>query len=161
MSVVQDILRSYRAPGDVVLKRLSGVTESTALANLMGATLLIFAAQWPSMGREAHFDPSIPFEARIGAAILGVLFIFPLVSYVISGVIWVVLRLFRPIGGLPVRFAFFWAMLAATPLWLAHGFLKGFLGTGVFIDIVGILVILAFLWVLFGGLRAIMTEIKK
>ena len=155
MSVVRDIWRSYRTPGDVVVGRLEGLTESKALAILMGATLLIFAAQWPNMGREAHFDPSIPFEARIGAAILGVLFIFPLASYVIAGLLWAVLRLFTNVGGLPIRFAFFWAMLAATPLWLAHGFLKGFLGSGGIVDFTGILVLISFVVILVGGIRAI------
>ena len=156
MSVVQDIFRSYRTPGAVYLERLPGVTEANAFAILVGATLIIFASQWPRIARDAHFDPSIPFDARIGGAILGIVFVYPLVAYVFAGLLWMALRLVgKGVSGVAVRLALFWSLLAATPFWLAHGFLAGFLGQGAIVDIVGIAVIVAFVFVLVGALRAL------
>ena len=155
MSVVADIWLSYRKPDQVGRERLARTSEASALACLMGAVLLIFIAQWPRLGREAHFDPSVPFDARLGAALLGIVFILPLVAYVFSGVLWLVQRAFGfGLTGLQVRAALFWTFLAVTPLWLVHGFLSGFVSGSVVVDVVGFATLVAFVAILVAGMRA-------
>ena len=90
-------------------------------------------------------------------ALLGAVFILPLLAYVLAGVLWMIMKMFPgEASGLEVRTAFFWALLAATPVWLLHGLLKGFIGQGVAVSIVGAIVLLTFLGILVGGFRALL-----
>ena len=157
MSIVADILKSYRQPVQVARKRQSIGTEATALATLMGSALLIFVAQWPRLARDAHFDPSVPMDARIGGALLGILFIFPLAAYVFSGILFLFVRLFsKQVTGISMRLALFWSFLVVSPLWLVYGLLVGFLGAAPVIDVLGIMILAMFLIVLISSVKAAM-----
>ncbi len=159
MSLVSDILRSYRAPGLVARNRVSHSSEAKALATLMCASLIIFVAQWPRLAREAHFDPSMPLDARIVGALFGLLFIMPLAAYVFGMIIWMSVRVIRgPVPGLHVRVALFWSLLVVAPLWLAHGFFAGLFDKSVAVDVIGLIALLAFIGVLFGALRGVSDQ---
>lgn len=156
MSLVADILRSYRAPRRVVEDRLPFATEGSALGTLMVACALIFVSQWPGLARAAHFDPTVPLDARLGGALFGLMFVLPLLAYGLAGGIWVLVRMASgPISGLSVRFALFWALFAASPLWLLYGLASGFDGKSVATEALGLVALLAFLAILVGGLRAV------
>ena len=132
MSVTTDIARTYRAPGRVLRDRLRhGATEAHALAILVAACILMFVAQWPRLSRLAFEDPSIPLQARLSGALLGWLFIMPLILYLVAPVPHLIAR---PFGGkgtwFGARMALFWAALAAAPLWLLNGLVEGFIGPG-------------------------------
>jgi hypothetical protein len=123
MSVVLDILRTYRAPRDVQARRIAaGPREDRALAILLAACALIFVAQWPRLSREAFLDPSIGLDARMAGALFAWILIMPLVFYALSIILTLILR----VPGHAVRMALFWALLASTPLWLLAGLLAGF-----------------------------------
>ena len=123
MSVVLDIIRTYRAPREVQARRVTGAPrEDRALAILLAACALIFVAQWPRLSREAFLDPSITLEARMAGALFAWILIMPLVFYALSIVLTLILRM----PGHAVRMALFWALLASTPLWLLAGLLAGF-----------------------------------
>ena len=78
MSVIQDVLRSYRAPRAVFQRRLGiGPREDRALAVLMGACLLVFAAQMPRLARQAH-ETGEELNMLMGATLLAWIFIMPL-----------------------------------------------------------------------------------
>jgi hypothetical protein len=156
MSLSADILRSYRAPREVLRRHLTaGPREDRALVYLVVACLLFFLAQWPAMSRAALLDPSVPFEARVGGALTGVLFMLPLLSYALAFLLWLVLRPFGPISAYGARLALFWAMLAVSPLMLAQSALTAALGApGAAMQFLGVLVMAAFLFILVGGLRA-------
>ena len=53
------------------------------------------------------------------------------------------------------RLALFWALLAASPLWLLNGLVAGFVGPGLQQDIVGGVALLAFLALWLRGLWAL------
>lgn len=159
MSLTADILRSYRAPRRVVHRQLqAGRREDRALVYLMSACVLIFIAQWPALSRAAQLDPSVPFDARLGGALMGVLFVLPLLAYAISFLLWLALRLFGPVERYGVRLALFWAMLAVSPLMLAQSALSSIVGTGGVVLLFGLGVLAAFLVILVAGLRAALED---
>jgi hypothetical protein len=156
VSLSADLLRSYRAPRRVLRRQLdAGPREDRALLYLVLACLLFFVAQWPAMSRAALIDPTVPFEARIGGALFALLFILPLLSYALAFLLWLALRPFAPISAFGARLALFWAMLAVSPLVLAQSALTAAMGApGSATRIFGLLVLGAFLAILWGGLRA-------
>jgi hypothetical protein len=156
VSIVLDIVKTYVQPREVQARRMSGeVREDRALVSLFAACGLIFVAQWPRLSREAFLDPSIPFDARLAGALFGWLMLMPLVFYVLSLLLQLVLRVLgqRP-HGYCVRSALFWALLASTPLWLLAGLMLGFAGTGTGSVVTGALALGAFLIFVLAGLMA-------
>lgn len=152
MTVSADILESYASPGRVMRRKLAeGVHEDRALASLMAALALIFLGQWPGLMRAARLDPSVPFDARVGGALMGLLFLAPLIGYALAALIRLVIR---AMGGhaswFAARLALFWSLLAASPLMLVQGLVAGLIGPGPLLTGLGLLVLAAFLW-LFGG----------
>lgn len=132
MSIVRDILRTYRAPREVLGARIgASVREDRALAVLMGACAVIFVAQWPRLAREAYLDAAIGLDARIMGALFAWIVIAPLAFYVFAFVVHLVLRAAgRPATGYAVRMAVFWGLLAAGPLFLLTGLVSGLIGAG-------------------------------
>ncbi len=128
MSVVLDILRTYRAPREVQARRIEGgPREDRALAILLAACGVIFVAQWPRFAREAFLDSSVSLEARMAGGLFGWILVMPLVFYALSLVLTIVMRATgTPVPGHACRMALFWALLASTPLWLFAGLLGGF-----------------------------------
>jgi hypothetical protein len=147
MSVTRDIARTYRAPREVLRRRVAGAPrEDRALAIVMAACALMFVSQWPGLSRLAFEDPSVPLDMRLGGALLGWVFIAPLALYLLAAVVHAIARLF---GGraswYEARMALFWALLASSPLWLLNGLVAGFIGPGPELTLVGLAALLAFL----------------
>lgn len=149
MSVTLDILESWRRPRVVMRRKLAeGLAEGRSLAMLMGACALIFVAQWPRLAREAHLDPSVPLEGRLGATLFALIFVAPLMFYVGAALSQGVARLLGGRGqGAAMRLALFWALLAVSPAMLLHGLLSGFLGPVPGVAVVGAGVALAFVYI--------------
>lgn len=148
MPVTLDILRAWRSPRRLIREKLdAGPREDRALATLMGASALIFVAQWPGLSRAAHFDPSVPLEARLSGALLATVFMLPLLAYVIGAASHLLARLLRGKGTwFGARLALFWALLAVSPLMLFNGLVAGFIGAGPTATLVGVLVMVGFLY---------------
>jgi hypothetical protein len=87
-------------------------------------------------------------------------FIMPLVLYALSIVLHFVLRL---VGGkqnaYETRMATFWALLAASPLWLLYGMIVGFLGAGAGVTLVGLVAFAAF--TIFWGMGLVEVAFPK
>ena len=160
MSVVRDIVRTYRAPRDVLARRISGPPrEDRALAILMGACALIFIAQWPRLSREAFLDPTIAFDARLAGALFGWIMVMPLVFYTVAMVAQFVLHTLGASGrGYASRMALFWALLASTPLWLLAGLIAGFVGPGAGLTITSGAALAAFTLFWMAGLSVVMAQ---
>lgn len=157
MSLMRNIARSYRAPGEVVAGLARGdLREPQVLFFALLACGLIYIAQWPGLSRAATLDPSVSFEQRMGGALFGVMFVLPLVLYAVAALLQLGSRLFRPVGGLHVRLAFFWALLAVTPLMLLQGGLSALIGPEGVVRAFGFVVAGAFLYILGAGLGAVM-----
>ena len=147
MPVSTDIVRTYVSPRRVLREKLAGgPREDRALATLIGACFLVFVAQWPLLSRQAYLDPSVPLDARMAGALMAWLFIAPVAAYVIAAASHLLARLFGGRGTwFGARLALFWALLAASPLWLLNGLVAGFLGPGAALNLVGLVAVGAFL----------------
>lgn len=148
MSMTRRILRSWRAPRVVMRELLAaGQREDRAFAMLFVASLLIFVAQLPRLARQAHFDPSVPLDARIGGAMMGIMFLFPLFAYLIAAVSHLIARIFGGRGSFyTARVALFWSLLTAAPLMLLQGLVAGFIGEGPQAMLLGGLIAFGFAW---------------
>lgn len=163
MAITSDILRSYRAPGEVV-GRLARVDrrEGRLLFYLMLASALIFVAQWPRLARAAQLDDSVPFQGHMTGALFALMFVFPLVAYAVAGAMGLLTGLiWRGTQGYDVRLALFWSLLAVSPLMLLHGLVQGILGASLMTALVGLLVFAAFLFILGAGLRVALRAAKE
>lgn len=154
------MVASWRRPKDVMRKQLAmGVREDRALMYLMLGCLLIFVAQWPVLSRLAFEDPSIPLQARIGGALFGWLFWAPILLYALAAVTRIIAKLLGGRGTwYTARLALFWSVLASTPAWLLLGLTGGFVGPGPAQQLVGAILILAFLSIWGICLRVAETE---
>lgn len=146
MGVASDILRAYAAPRTVFRGRVGGdEREDRALVILMVACLLIFVGRWPALQREA-METGQDFQMLAGATLFAWLFIMPLAAYALGWLSHLIARAFGGRGtGYRARFALFWALLVASPLWLLSGLVAGFIGPGVQLQLVGAIALTAFL----------------
>lgn len=161
MSVVNDIARTYVRPREVFRRRFgAGAREDRAIAVLMASCALIFVAQWPRLAREAHFDDTATLQALMGATLFAWIFVAPLALYGLAALTHVVARILGGRGTwFRARLALFWALLAASPLWLFHGLVAGFVGPGASLSLVGILALGAF--VVFWGVGLAEAEWQR
>lgn len=153
MAVTADIAATYRGPRRVIARLLAmGVREDRVLAFLMGGCVLTFIAQMPRLAREAHLTGQ-ELNMLLGGALLGIVFIAPLLLYALA---WAAHLLGRALGGqgssYSARLALFWAFLAASPLMLLNGLTAGFIGAGAELTLVGILWLAVFLWFWISGM---------
>jgi hypothetical protein len=148
MPVVSDIRAAWVRPDAFIARKLAdGVREDRALAVLMGACGLSFVAQWPALSRAAHLDPSVPLDARMGGALMGVLFLLPLFAYGVAAISHLAARVLGGRGTwFGARLALFWALLASSPLMLLMGLTAGFMGQGVAATALGVVVFGAFVY---------------
>jgi hypothetical protein len=148
MPVTTDIVRSYSAPGGVMRRHLAaGLREDRAMAFLMGACAIIFIAQWPRLQREATLNPDAPpLDAQLGGALLGWIFIAPLLAYGLAALSHMIVRLLGGSRGswYSARLALFWTMMATSPLFLLQGLVAGFIGPGPAMTVSGLALLLAF-----------------
>ena len=150
--IVPRIAQSWWAPGRVVAS-LRGTPERVLIVILMAAMLIFLVAQAPGHARAAHLDPSVPLEARLGGALLAVMFMMPLLAYALAELVAFLSRLTPwPVASQDSRLALFWALLAVAPAMLLQGLVAGMIGPGRQLDLVAGLVGLAFLWIWFSML---------
>lgn len=161
MSVVGDILRSYRAPRQVMRKHLAGPRrEDRALAWLLGACLLIFVAQWPRLARQAHLDDSIPLPGLLAGALFGWMFLAPLILYALAALLQLGARLAGrgAADHYAMRVVTFWSLLASSPVWLVQGMVAGLAGPGGIGAVAGLAVVAAVAIFIGAGLREAALE---
>ncbi|RVT85230.1 YIP1 family protein [Rhodobacteraceae bacterium CCMM004] len=161
MSLTGDIIASYRRPGDVLARRMGrdgdGRGEGRALITVMLACGLIFVAQWPRLSREAYLSGQ-EVQMLMGGALMGWLFIAPLALYALAAVSHLAARLMGGQGTwYGARMALFWALLAASPLWLLWGLVAGFVGAGPALNLIGVAALGAFLAIWIVGLHRVET----
>ncbi|WP_102107160.1 YIP1 family protein [Oceaniglobus roseus] len=156
MALTRDIAASYVRPGAVLRRRTSGpAREDRALVTVMLACGLIFVAQWPRLSREA-FLTGQELNGLMAGALLGWLIIAPLFLYALAALSHLVARLMGGRGSwFGARMALFWALLAASPLWLLWGLVAGFLGAGAALNATGLVALGAFLAIWIAGLTTL------
>ena len=77
------VIESWWAPGRVV-RGLRGMPEGALLALLLAAMAIFLIAQTPGHARAAQLDPSGPLGARLGGALVAVMFLMPLLAYALA-----------------------------------------------------------------------------
>lgn len=128
--IVPRIVQSWWAPGRVV-GTLRGMPDRVLIVILMLALLVFLIAQAPEHARAAHLDPSVPMQARMGGALLAVMFMMPLLAYGVASLVAALSRLTsHPIEPVDSRLALFWALLAVSPAMLLAGLTAGLVGPG-------------------------------
>ncbi|WP_440800092.1 hypothetical protein [Paracoccus sp. 22332] len=153
--IVPRMLQSWVAPRRVV-RGLSDMPERVKLAVLMAAMLIFLIAQAPANARLAQIDPSVPFQARMGGALLAVMFMMPILAYALAGLVAALSRL-SPWRLTPEdsRLALFWALLAVAPAMLLAGLVAGLVGQGPGLTLVRAACGLGFLMIWGAGLSAL------
>lgn len=116
--IVPRLLLTWRAPVRV-MRAQSGLSDGGLAVILLLAMGLFFIAQLPMHNRAALVDPSIPLDARVGGALIGLLGIAPIIAYAVAGLIALPLR--KWLSGHASRVALFWALLAISPAVLLCG----------------------------------------
>ena len=153
--IVPRIAQSWWAPGRVVAS-LRGTPERVLIVILMAAMLIFWVAQAPGHARAAHLDPSVPLDARLGGALLAVVFMMPLVAYVVAELVAFASRL-TPwrVSSADSRLALFWALLAVAPAMLLSGLTLGLAGPGAALSLTRAVAGTGFLVIWGAGLRAL------
>jgi len=153
--IVPRIVQSWWAPGRVV-GSLRGTPERVLIVILMAAMLIFLIAQAPGHARAAHLDPSVPLDARMGGALLAVMFMMPLLAYALAELVAFLSRLTPwPVASQDSRLALFWALLAVAPAMLLSGLTEGFAGPGAALTLTRAVAGLGFLVIWGAGLRAL------
>lgn len=149
MAVTTEIIRAWRAPRAAIRRQLDGgENEGRALIYLMVSCLLFFVAQWPRLSREAFLDPEIPLDVRIGGALMGWIFIAPLLFYAVAALSHLVSTLAGGRGSFfGARLALFWSLLVVSPVVLLLGLVAGFIGAGAAANATSLLLMMAFLYI--------------
>lgn len=148
MPLLADIRDACAGPRAFIARKLAdGPREDRALAVLMGASGLSFVAQWPGLAREAHLDPSVGLDARLAGALMGTVFVLPLIAYGVAALTHLAARVLGGRGShFGARLALFWSFLAVSPLMLVLGLVEGFTGPGPAILVPGVAVFGSFLY---------------
>lgn len=153
--MVPRIVQSWWRPGRVVAS-LAGMPERVLVVVLMAAMLMFLIAQAPVHARAAALDPSVPLEARMGGALLAVMFIMPLLAYGLAALVAGLSRLTPwPVGARQSRLALFWALLAVSPAMLLAGLTAGMVGPGPALTLTRLIAGLGFVAIWAAGLRAL------
>ena len=156
MSIVRNIMRSYRHPNLVLGGvAVSDAPEARSLAYLMGGCALAFVAQWPVVARQAHIDGE-EMNMLLAASLMGWLFIMPLIFYVLALLLTFALKaLGTKASAQAMRSGVFWSFFAASPLMLLYGLVAGFIGEGSAKQVVGFLWFAAFVTFAFTAIKAV------
>ncbi len=154
MPVTSDITATYRGPGRVMRRLLEmGAREDRALAFVMGFCVIAFVAQMPRLARDAHLQDQ-DLSMMMGGALMGSVFILPLILYLVAGLVFLVRKVLGRGGtGYSARLSLFWSLLATTPILLLYGLIGGFLGPGPVLQGVGLIWVGVFLWFWIATLR--------
>lgn len=153
--ILPRVLESWVAPRRVV-RGLRGMPESALIVLLLAAMAIFLLAQAPGHARAAALDPVVPLGARMGGAVLAVMFVMPLVAYAVAqAVAWLSLLLPWRIAPGDSRLALFWALLAVAPAMLLAGLTAGLVGPGPALSLTRAVAGLGFLGIWGGGLAAL------
>ncbi len=153
--IVPRILESWWAPGRVV-RSLRGMPDRALIVVLMAAMLIFLIAQAPGHARAAQLQPEVPLGARMGGALLAVMFMMPLLAYALAALVSALSRLTPwPVAPLESRLALFWALLAVAPAMLLAGITAGLVGPGAALGLTRAVAGLGFLVIWGAGLGAL------
>lgn len=151
MSVLADIVQSWRGPSKVLRRHLQrGKSEAFAFTFLVVFLLICLVAQWPEAARVTVLNPEIPVVAQLLPRALALLATIP-VWYALAALGKLAVQgLGRPVSWYAARVALFWALVSVTPLVLLMGLIAGMIGPGRQMAVIGGITFALFMghWVL-------------
>ena len=154
MALTGDIAATYRRPRAVAQGKIATGREELALIYVTLGCGLVFVGQWPKLQRDAYLG-GVDLQPLIGASLFAWVFAAPVLLYLLAWIVQQIARLLRrPVGAFGSRMALFWALVAASPLWLLNGLVAGMVGPGPALTLVGGLAAGAFVWFWAAGLGA-------
>ena len=138
MSVVADILESWRKPSQVMGRHLRrGKSEPFAFTFIVVFLIICFVAQWPEAARVTALNPEIPVAAQLLPRGLALLATIPFL-YLVAALGGLVARALGGRGSwYAARIALFWALVAVSPLVLLVGLVAGMIGQGIQLNLIG------------------------
>jgi hypothetical protein len=168
LSVTREILRSYKAPRQVMRRlvdgnRASDRPEARGFIYLLAGLLIVFLSQIPDLtgtGLAATEmteqlvgeDGPAPLDARLAITLFGWLFIWPLILYLVGGLSHVLARLLGGQGqGVDARLALFWTVLAISPLFLLRG-MASVSQSAAMVTVLNYAIAAGFFWIWLSGL---------
>lgn len=148
MSVTTDIVQGWRRPKLVMRRHLQrSKSEPFAFSLLVAFLLLVFVSLWPWMSRQSLIQPEAPMLQRLVGAGLALLASIPF-WYGLAAVSRLISKAMGGQGSYyGARLALFAALLTVSPGMLLQGLVAGMIGPGRQLDLVGLLVAAAFLWI--------------
>jgi hypothetical protein len=149
MSVVADILTSWRMPSQVLRGHLArGKSEPFAFTFLVVFLIVSFVAQLPEAARASALNPEIPIAAQLVPRALALLATIP-AWYLLAAIGCIVAWAFgAQASWYGARIALFWSLVCITPMVLLVGLIAGMIGAGTQLTLVGAItfVIFAAFW---------------
>lgn len=138
---------SYRGPRPVMRRLLeAGRQEGRILGMLMTFCLLGYFAQWPRLGLQAR-QSGEDLQMLLAGALLGWIFVLPLVMYGIAALSHMIARLLGGQGSwYSARLALFWSAVASVHMLLLHGLISGYFPPGGLPAVTGTLWLAVFFW---------------
>lgn len=146
MSLVRDIIGSYRSPRKTVRAQLNaGVREEVNLFYVMMFGLMNFVSQLPNIAKTAA-TTSQSLAGLTAQQFVASVFMMPLMLYVIAAVVHMIMRVFNSKATYgEARRVLFWAALVTVPFVLILGIVSAFFSLNVTLA-VSILTLLVFCW---------------
>jgi hypothetical protein len=152
MSLLLDIMDSWRAPRRVVRQHLQRPRSEAFLFTFLFTFLLVsFIAQWPVAARMSHLQPEVPIEQRMFGFALGLFALVMPLAYALAALSRLVAGALGGQGSwYSARLALFWSLASITPAMLLMGLALAFLGQGQQTTALGVVVGAVFVirWVL-------------
>ena len=151
MSTVTAILRTYRAPREVMAThRAAGADEASGLTWLFVACILFFVARLPEVSRQSHLAGLEGVDTPVASLALplfyGTVLMAPLMFLLIAALSHLIARVFGGKGTWRgARLALFWSLLCTTPFVLFQGLIAGFIGPGAALTAASLLVFSVFI----------------
>lgn len=155
MPLIQSITRSYRSP-QVVFRQMwtAGIAERKSLALVMGASAAGFISALPELSRRAHLE-ALDLQQLMGGALLGWIFMAPLMFYCLALVLyWITRPFLKHLTAGQMRVIVFWSLVVAVPVLLLHGLVAGFIGPSLQKQIIGMIWVLVVLRTFVAGIRS-------
>ncbi|WP_068116417.1 YIP1 family protein [Tropicimonas marinistellae] len=151
MAITAEILRTYRAPRDVMRRLLGSLPgddrpEARALVFLLLGCFIVFVSQVPGiLAFDMPAEDAPPAEAVLGITFFIWLFVWPLLFYLLAALSHLAARMFGGRGSFTrARVALFWTVLAVSPIMLLRAIVEALIGPGAQLTVVDGLVALAF-----------------
>ena len=124
MSIINNIFLSYVYPLKIFNNQVIKTSDSQLFGILVVGCLITLFGQFPSLYYKS-LSSHDPFIGMFSASFIAILLIMPLFLYFCSGVIFLVLRIFKfRLISLHVRISLFWSFTLVSPWGLVNTLIK-------------------------------------